>query len=138
MLKADGRLLELAVLIKDVTLLRKSSATQADSPTPPRSLRGLGLVIDWLSGWGMADPARVHRLTDHEGQRLQQIVRRGTGLAVRLRRAMVVLASAARTPFRLSPGCSWAMKSDPGCDPPIQRDGHGQPGPSVGGWPSPA
>jgi transposase len=33
-------------------------------------------------------------LSDHEGQRLQQIVRRGTGSAVRLRRAMVVLASA--------------------------------------------
>jgi transposase len=42
----------------------------------------------------MADPVRVRRLTDHEGQRLQQIVRRGTGSAVRLRRAMVVLASA--------------------------------------------
>jgi transposase len=42
----------------------------------------------------MADPVRVRRLTDHEGQRLQQIVRRGTGSPVRLRRAMVVLASA--------------------------------------------
>jgi transposase len=42
----------------------------------------------------MAEPVRVRRLTDHEGQRLQQIVRRGTGSAVRLRRAMVVLASA--------------------------------------------
>src|SRR3954451_12222784 len=42
----------------------------------------------------MADPVRVRRLTDHEGRRLQQVVRRGTGSAVRLRRAMVVLASA--------------------------------------------
>ena len=42
----------------------------------------------------MADPVRGRRLTDHEGQRLQQIVRRGAGSAVRLRRAMVVLASA--------------------------------------------
>jgi len=42
----------------------------------------------------MSDPVRVRRLTDYEGQRLQQIVRRGTGSAVRLRRAMVVLASA--------------------------------------------
>src|SRR4051812_1049052 len=42
----------------------------------------------------MAEPVRVRRLTDHEGQRLQQIVRRGTGSTVRLRRAMVVLASA--------------------------------------------
>jgi transposase len=36
----------------------------------------------------------VRRLNDHEGQRLQQIVRRGTGSPIRLRRAMVVLASA--------------------------------------------
>jgi transposase len=42
----------------------------------------------------MADQVRVRRLTDVEGQRLQRIVRRGTGSAVRLRRAMVVLASA--------------------------------------------
>src|SRR5947207_14311429 len=42
----------------------------------------------------MAEPVRVRRLSDHEGQRLQQIVRRGTGSAIRLRRAMVVLASA--------------------------------------------
>jgi transposase len=41
----------------------------------------------------MAEPVRVRRLSDQEG-RLQQIVRRGTGSAVRLRRAMVVLASA--------------------------------------------
>src|SRR3954463_8465881 len=58
----------------------------------PVSVRG-----EWLwsrqAGW-MSEPVRVRRLTDHEGQRLQQIVRRGTGSAVRLRRAMVVLASA--------------------------------------------
>ena len=42
----------------------------------------------------MAEPVRVRRLTDQEGRRLQQIVRRGTGSAVRLRRAMVILASA--------------------------------------------
>jgi transposase len=42
----------------------------------------------------MADQVRVRRLTDAEGQRLQRIVRRGTGSAVRLRRAMVILASA--------------------------------------------
>jgi transposase len=33
-------------------------------------------------------------LTDQEGQRLQQIVRRGSGSPIRLRRAMVILASA--------------------------------------------
>ncbi|WP_344291878.1 helix-turn-helix domain-containing protein [Actinopolymorpha rutila] len=42
----------------------------------------------------MADPVRVRQLSDQEGQRLQRIVRRGTGSAVRLRRAMVVPASA--------------------------------------------
>ncbi|PWU59752.1 IS630 family transposase, partial [Micromonospora globispora] len=42
----------------------------------------------------MAEPVRVRRLSDQEGQRLQRLVRRGTGSVVRLRRAMVVLASA--------------------------------------------
>jgi transposase len=42
----------------------------------------------------VAEPVRVRRLTDQEGQRLQQIVRRGTGSPIRLRRAMVILASA--------------------------------------------
>jgi transposase len=42
----------------------------------------------------MADPVRVRRLSDQEGQQLLRITRRGTGSAIRLRRAMVVLASA--------------------------------------------
>lgn len=42
----------------------------------------------------MAEPVRVRRLSDQEGQKLQRLVRRGTGSTVRLRRAMVVLASA--------------------------------------------
>lgn len=42
----------------------------------------------------MAEPVRVRRLTDQEGQRLQQIVRRGSSNAVRYRRAMMLLASA--------------------------------------------
>ncbi|GAA2591463.1 hypothetical protein GCM10010304_40350 [Streptomyces roseoviolaceus] len=41
----------------------------------------------------MAEPVRVRRLTDHEGQKLQQIVRRGSTSSVRYRRAMM-LASA--------------------------------------------
>jgi transposase len=36
----------------------------------------------------------VRRLTDQEGQRLQQIVRRGSTSSVRYRRAMMLLASA--------------------------------------------
>ncbi|MGW0737680.1 IS630 family transposase [Streptomyces sp. NPDC002851] len=42
----------------------------------------------------MADPVRVRRLTDPEGQKLQQIVRRGSTSSVRYRRAMMLLASA--------------------------------------------
>ncbi len=42
----------------------------------------------------MADPVRARRLSDDEGRRLQQIVRRGTGSPVRLRRAMIIMASA--------------------------------------------
>ncbi|MFF9396204.1 transposase [Streptomyces griseoluteus] len=39
-------------------------------------------------------PVRVRRLTDQEGQKLQQIVRRGSTSSVRYRRAMMLLASA--------------------------------------------
>src|SRR5690348_6022750 len=42
----------------------------------------------------VAEPVRVRRLTDQEGQRLQQIVRRGSTNSVRYRRAMMILASA--------------------------------------------
>ncbi len=42
----------------------------------------------------VADPVRVRRLSDQEGQQLLRIARRGTGSPIRLRRAMVVLAPA--------------------------------------------
>ena len=42
----------------------------------------------------MAEPVRVRRLTDHEGHKLQQIVRRGSTSSVRYRRAMMLLAAA--------------------------------------------
>lgn len=42
----------------------------------------------------MAETVRVRRLTDQEGQRLQQIVRRGSTSSVRYRRAMMLLAPA--------------------------------------------
>ncbi|MFJ2825937.1 IS630 family transposase [Streptomyces toxytricini] len=42
----------------------------------------------------MAPPVRVRRLTEQEGQKLQQIVRRGSTSSVRFRRAMMLLASA--------------------------------------------
>ncbi|MEU8787737.1 IS630 family transposase [Streptomyces sp. NPDC048637] len=42
----------------------------------------------------MAEPVKVRRLTDHEGQQLQRIVRRGSTNTVRYRRAVMLLASA--------------------------------------------
>ena len=42
----------------------------------------------------MAEPVRVRRLMDAEGQKLQQIVRWGSTSSVRYRRAMILLASA--------------------------------------------
>ncbi|MEU7298550.1 helix-turn-helix domain-containing protein, partial [Streptomyces exfoliatus] len=42
----------------------------------------------------MAQPVKVRRLTDQEGQKLQRIVRRGSTSTVRYRRAMMLLASA--------------------------------------------
>lgn len=42
----------------------------------------------------MTEPVRVRRLTDQAGQKLQQIVRRGSFRSVRYRRAVMLLASA--------------------------------------------
>ncbi|WTZ63338.1 helix-turn-helix domain-containing protein [Streptomyces sp. NBC_01383] len=52
------------------------------------------MTSDPTAGGAVAEPVRVRRLTDQEGQRLQQIVRRGSTNAVRYRRAMMLLASA--------------------------------------------
>jgi transposase len=46
----------------------------------------------------MAEPVRARRLTDEEGRKLQQIVRRGRHKSVRVRRALIVMASASGTP----------------------------------------
>ena len=46
----------------------------------------------------MAEPVRARRLSDHEGQTLTQIVRRGRGGSIRVRRATMILASASGTP----------------------------------------
>jgi transposase len=52
-----------------------------------------------LSDGGLvAEPVRARRLTDQEGSRLQQIVRRGKHGSVRVRRAMIIMASASGTP----------------------------------------
>jgi transposase len=46
----------------------------------------------------MADPVRARRLSDHEGQTLTQIVRRGRGNSIRVRRATIIMASSSGTP----------------------------------------
>src|SRR5580704_4450715 len=46
----------------------------------------------------MADPVRARWLTDREGGRLQRIVRRGNHGPIRVRRAMIIMASASGTP----------------------------------------
>jgi hypothetical protein len=45
----------------------------------------------------MAEPVRARRLTDQEGQRLQQIVRHGRHESIRVRRAVIIMASASGT-----------------------------------------
>lgn len=46
----------------------------------------------------MAELVRARRLSDDEGQRLQQIVRRGKHGTIRVRRALIIMASASGTP----------------------------------------
>jgi hypothetical protein len=45
----------------------------------------------------MAEPVRARRLTDEEGRRLTQIVRRGKHGSIRTRRAMIIMASSSGT-----------------------------------------
>ena len=45
----------------------------------------------------MSEPVRARRLSDEEGRRLLQIVRRGKHGSVRMRRAMIIMASASGT-----------------------------------------
>ncbi|WP_371785053.1 IS630 family transposase [Streptosporangium subroseum] len=46
----------------------------------------------------MAEPVRARRLSEDEGRRLQQIMRRGRHDSIRVRRAMIIMASASGTP----------------------------------------
>jgi hypothetical protein len=47
----------------------------------------------------MAEPVSARRLTDHEDQTLTQIVRRGRGNSIRVRRATMIMASSSGTPI---------------------------------------
>jgi hypothetical protein len=79
----------------------------------------------------MAEPVRARRLSDDEGRRLQQIVRRGKHGSIRVRRAMIIMASASGTPV---PAIARLVASD---EDTVQPEGPGCAGPSVGGRPSP-
>ena len=86
----------------------------------------------------MAEPVRARRLTDQEGQRLQQIVRRGKHESVRVRRAMIIMASASGT---LVPAIARLVAADEDTVRDVihafNAQGAGRAGPSVGGRPSP-
>jgi hypothetical protein len=46
----------------------------------------------------LAEPVRARRLTQDEGRKLQQLVRRGKHDSVRVRRALIIMAFASGTP----------------------------------------
>jgi hypothetical protein len=55
---------------------------------------GCAVTLDPTVGGAVAEPVRVRRLTDQEGQKLRQIVRQGSISSVRCRLARMLLASA--------------------------------------------
>ena len=73
------------------TYVHRVLTCRGDTPT-------LGSVrqVEWWEG-AMAEPVRARRLTDQEGRRLLQIVRRGKHGSARVRRAMIIMASASGT-----------------------------------------
>ena len=72
----------------------------------------------------MAEPVRARRLREDEGRRLREIVRRGKGGSIRVRRVTIIMASASGTPV---PAIARLVAADnghrPGCDPRVQRAG---------------
>jgi hypothetical protein len=78
------------------------------------TLDGDEIAVDGEVVW-VAEPVRARRLTEDEGRRLQQIVRRGKHESIRVRRAMIVMASASGTPipvtFFASPPDGWGARS---------------------------
>ncbi len=58
----------------------------------------------------MTEPVRARRLTDQGGQRLLQIVRWGKHEPVRVRGAVIIVASASGTGGRRSRGWSWPVR----------------------------
>jgi hypothetical protein len=60
------------------------------------TLDGDEIAVEGEVVW-VAEPVRARRLTEDEGRRLQQIVRRGKHESIRVRRAMIIMASASGT-----------------------------------------
>jgi transposase len=58
---------------------------------------GIDAIDGGQLGGAVAEPVRVRRLTDAEGQTLQRIVRRGKHGSIRVRRALIIMASASGT-----------------------------------------
>ena len=67
------------------------------------------LLVVPSAGAAMAKRVRARRLSDQEGQRLQQVVRRGKHGSIRVRRAMIIMASASGTPV---PAIAWLVADD--------------------------
>jgi transposase len=86
----------------------------------------------------VAEPVRARRLTDEEGRRLTQLVRRGRGNPIRVRRATIILASASGTPV---PAIARLVAADEDTVRDVihafNQQGLARAGPSVGGRPSP-
>ena len=83
---------------------------------------GIDVVESTVRG-AMAEPVRARRLSDEEGQTLQRIVRRGKHGSIRVRRALIVMASASGTTVpaiaRLVQADADTVR-DPGKPPPAQ------------------
>jgi len=79
------------------------------------------------AGEAMAERVRARRLSDQEGQRLQRIVRRGKHGSIRVRRAMIIMASASGTPV---PAIARLVAALPGmgADRGTRMDGPGRGG----------
>ena len=81
----------------------------------------------------MAEPVKARRLSDYEGQRLTQIVRRGRGNPIRVRRATIIMASSSGAPV---PAIARLVAADEDTVRDVGRIGAGQrrmqPGPAPG------
>jgi hypothetical protein len=88
-------------------------------------------TLDEIKGVAqVADPVRARRLSDHEGQILTKIVRRGRGTSIRVRRATIIMASSSGTPVaaiaRLLAADEDRPRRDPRPEPHDPVNMHGQ------------